>query len=578
MPASFPNIQLSDLEQQQIVSACNRFKKSAQRHAAAKKETIRTCFAYTKNKFIGNDLLPIPSTIGNERDNNSARPQVFIPLARQQLKSIFSQLKLTIFPNDQDYFRVRAKSSQGMGMEDPLTEGLKYIFKEAKISEKLGACLYNLIWSGCFIALPFLKECDYFEWKLDESNPDDLAFVSTHLDDKPCAEVESLNPLNFYIDPNVQNTEQAKWVYVGQKKLQEMLDSTLYFNRDKLSAISTKNPKQQNRNSDYISLDQLNGFYAELEDNDDYVVYDLYYFPSLKTETTLYRNIIVGVAGEQILVRFHPNLFPKGLNPAVFCGWMYDTDNPYSIGPIEDLIDIQKTINILWNYKLEVLARAGNRFAVRPNVDLTNFFGVAGGVAVTDDPRGDIFNFSGDYAEISTIDNSIGILKAEGQLVAGAQNPFQGSSSIDYKKTATELQILQENSISILREIIEHISIMGIQRVLERLMYLVADLYQEPVEVPISHPLRGREFQLVDFGVLKSGEFTIEVVSTNPSQSKQAQINGLMQLLELIHTSPDALIVGEPVIEKIGDLVGIKNIRDLLDQIKQRYQLNQQKT
>lgn len=579
MSKEFPNIKLSPIEQQVIVSACNTFKKSAQRHAANKKELMRTCFAYIKNKFVGNDLLPIPSTLGNERDNNRSRPQVFIPLARQQLKTIFSQLKLTIFPNDQDYFRVRSKNSQGVDAEDALTEGLKYLFKDARISEKIGASLYNLIWSGCFIALPLLKQDDYFEWRYDQADSDtedgdEGNFQADRISNGAAPDIECLNPLNFYIDPNARDSEHSKWVYIGHKKLQEMLDSDLYFNKEKLPEISSKNPKKQAENQ-YINLDQLNDFYAAIDDNEEHVDYDLYYFPVLKTEQALYRNIIVGVAGESVLVRFHPNLFPKGLNPAVFCGWTYDTDNPYSIGPIEDLLDIQKTINILWNYKLEVLARAGNRFAVRPNVDLSNFFGVAGGIAVTDDPRGDIVNFSGNFSEIGTIDNSIGVLKAEGQLVTGSQNPFQGSSNIDYRKTATELQIIQENSISIMREIIEHISIMGIQRVLERLMYLIADLYPEPLEVPVNHPILGRQFRSIDFSMLKSGDFTIEIVSTNPSQSKQAQINGLMQLLELVHSSPQALVVGEPVIEKIGDLIGIKNIRDLIEQIKQRFQMQQ---
>ncbi|MEB3286171.1 MAG: hypothetical protein VKJ04_01575 [Vampirovibrionales bacterium] len=597
MPPFFSDFPHSDfsisvMQEQEIIASCNRFKKSVQRHAAGKKDLMKTCFAYIKNKFVGNDLLPIPSSLGNERDNNRARPQVFIPLARQQLKSIYAQLKLTIFPNDQDYFRIRAKNSQGVMYEDSLTEGLKYLFKEARISEKLGACIYNLIWSGCFVAMPMLKQPNRHAWEYrPESSCDNQAaefspaellpaqFLSAQLQAEPSPDVESLNPLNFYIDPNVTDPDTAKWVYVGRKNRQEMLDSDLYINKERLRELSTRNKNIHSGSSaGSISLDQFNDFYGAIDDNDEHVEYDLYYLPVLKLGDQTYRNMIVGIANEQLLVRFHPNMFPRGMSPLVFCGWMHDTDNPYSIGPIEDLLDIQKTINILWNYKLEVLARAGNRFAVRPNVDLSNFFGVAGGIAVTDDPKNDISNFSGDYAEIASIDNSIGVLKAEGQLVAGAQNPFQGSASIDYQKTATELQILQENSISVLREVIEHISVMGIQRVLERLMYLVSELYGEPIEVPVHHPIRGREFQAIDFSMLKSGDFTIELVSTNPSQSKQAQINGLMQLLELMHNSPDALITGQPVIEKIGDLVGVKNIRDLLEQIRERTQLVKQQS
>lgn len=574
----FPQFSPESEEQAEIVALCNQFKTHAQHHAAQKKEQMRTCFAYAKNKFVGGDLLPIPSTQGNDRDNNSNRPQVFIPLTRQQLKTIYAQLKLTIFPNDQDYFRIRAKSSHGVDQEDILTEGLKYLFKEAMISEKIGASLYNLVWSGCFASLPCVKEDIMYEWSFHPGKKDPKTgsvikpdqYIPRAIKSDPLPDLETFNPLNFYIDPAVQDYERAKWVNVGRKKYQDIQDSDLYFNKDQLDPLVSNN--QNGHGLDQLA--DLNDFSVN-DTDDETLLYDLYYFPHLKTSVREYRNMIIGVAGEQVLIRFHPNCFPRGLNPVVFCNWMHDTENPYSTGPVEDLLEIQKTINILWNYKLEVMARAGNRFAVRSNVDLSNFFGVAGGIAVTEDPKNDIINFSGDYSEIASLDNAIGVLKAEGQLVAGSQNPFQGSSNLDYQKTATELQIIQENSISILREVIEHITVMGVRRILERLMYLVADLYEKPLEVPVIHPMRGREFKQVDFSVLKSGEFTMELVSVNPSQSKQAQINGLIQLLNFMRNDSESLIISEPVLEKIGDLVGVKNIRDLLEEVKSRMNMAQ---
>ena len=587
-PVNFPNVEPSDEEQRAIVALCNEFKKNAEDHAAEKKDKQRTSFAYSKNKFVGNDLLPTPSTKGSDKDNNKNRPQIFIPVVRQQMKTIYSQMKLTMFPNDQDYFRIRSKTAAGMQYEDPLTEALKYKFAEAKLSEKLGECIWNTLWSGTFICFPCIRDDKNFEWQLQGGHPmvDPLGqpvldeqgqpaihpqkYVGVEVDEPPLPDLETFNPLHFYIDPTQPNPEKAKWVYATSKKLQEIKDSALYFNKDKIEDLSSETVDEQKENT-VASISEFNNLQKTFEDIEENLKYDLYYFPYLKTEAQEYRNMLVGVAAEQVLVRFHPNLFPRGLNPVVFCSWIPETDNPYSTSVAEELMDLQKLINILWNYKIEVLARAGNRFAVRPSVDMSSFWGVAGGVATTEDPRNDIVNISGDYSEIASIDNTIGVLKAEAQQVAGAQTPFQGSSDVDFKKTATELNILQSNSISILREIIEHVSAMGVQRALEREMYLMADLYQEPIEVPVDVPGQGRTFQEVDFSLLKSGQFTIELVSINPSQGKDAQVNSLTQLAQLAMTNPQGLLATEPIIEKIGDLEGVKNIRDLLDQVQERY-------
>lgn len=578
-PNIFPSAMVSDEEQTAIVNTCNEFKMNAQEHAREKKETMRTCYAYSKSKFVGGDMLPMPSTGLNEKDQNQNRPQIFMPMARQQMKTIFSQLKLTLFPNDEDYFRVRAKSEAGVEFEDILTDALKYIWRDALVTEKLGRSLQNMIWSGIFLSQPSVQDRQYEEWRfvppgIDQftGQPIEGFYESSKVDLPPMPDLDTMNPIDFFMDPNVTDYECFKWVYCTSKKTQEMLDSALYINKDKLIQITTKTVDDE-KDGQMPSLQEYNELQREFKDIEPNVTYDLYYFPFLKTELKEYRNIIVGIAENNVLVRFHPNMMPRGMNPVVYCDWYTEPGNPYSTSPIEDLLDLQKCINILQNYKLEVLARAGNRFAARPNVDMSNLFGVVGGVAITENPKEDIVNFSGDYSEIAAIDNSIGIMKAEGQLVSGAQNTFQGSSNVDYKKTATELQINQENGISIIREIIEHISIVGIQRVLERLMYLCADLYSGPIAVPSDDRVTGeRSFKQVDLSALKSGMFTIEMVNVNPSQSKQAQINGLMQLFQLVSENPMALFAGEPIIEKIGDLQGVKNIRDLIQQLKARMQ------
>lgn len=590
------SLQPDEAEQKEIVKTAIAFKKSVMAHSKDRKAEMRRCLAYIKSKLQDGDLLPRPSSEGSDRDANTDRPQVFMPLSRQQYKQLKSQIRLTIFPNDEDFFRVRAKTNDPIGpmpqpifdpmtgleipqppppkytdFEDPLTEGLKYVFKEAHISEKIGQNLDNSIWAGCFAGFPTIQDRTIPEWELDMSIP---GYVKVAEHSVSTLDVEVFNPIDFYIDPSAKDPEYAKWVYVGRKKCQEIKDSRVYFNKDKLKLYAGKTVNFSNK-EDGLSIHDIHGLNSSFDDSEENLEYDLFYFPYLKTSASEYRNMIVGVAGGECLVRFHPNTTPRGMNPVVFTGWDTECENPYPQGPIEDMKDIQRNINFMANYKVETLARMGNRFAASADVEIENAFGIAGGIIITpegQDVRQNVMSLTGDYSEIAAITNDIGVLKAEAQIVSGAQNPFQGASNIDFKKTATEINRLTENSISILREVIEHLCNMGVSRLLERCMYLVPDLYPEPITIPVDRPFGGREFIQVDFSLLKSGQYVVELVNINPSQSKQVQTDGLMKLMELFMgaESPAALQIMEPLIVKIGELMGIKNIRDILDQIKQR--------
>ena len=585
-----------EAEQKEIVKIAVGFKKSAMSHAKSRKAEMKRCFGYIKGQFADGDLLPRPSSGGSDKDANTGRPQIFMPLSRQQYKQLKSQIRLTLFPNDEDFFRVRAKSNDPIapppppmfdpmtGMEipqppppkftdfeDQLTEGLKYVFKEAHISEKIGKSLDNCIWAGCMATFPTIVDRTVPEWELDMSIP---GYVKVNERSVSTLDIEIFNPIDFYIDPSANDTEYAKWVYLGRKKVQEIKDSRVYFNKEKLHTYAGKQVNFSNK-EDGLSLHSLHGLNSTFEDAEDNLTYDLYYFPYLKTSTSEYRNMILGIAGDECLIRFHPNTTPNGENPVVFTDWDPEAENPYSQGPIEDIKDIQRNINIMENHKIETLARIGNRFAVSGDVDIENLFGIAGGVLITEpgqDVRSQVMALTGDYSEVAALTNDIGVLKAEAQIVSGANNPFQGASNIDFKKTATEINQLSENAISIMRDVIEHIS-GGVARKLERCMYLVPEIYDKPITIPVDRPFGGREFLQVDFSLLKSGQYVIELVNINPSQSKQAQVETLTKLLELFTSSnanPMALQVLEPLIVKIGELMGLKNIRDILDQIKER--------
>lgn len=559
-------------QQKAIVSALVTFKRNAVQNARMKKEVMRRCYSYSKSKLTNGDLLPLPSTNGSQNDAKTDRPQIFMPATRQNLKTINSQLKLTIFPNDTDYFRIRAKKPEGMPLEDSLTEGMKYLFQQSNISEKLGGCLWDACWSGFFAAFPKITQTTITEWQIvpgvDENGNETMSYMPNEYKTPPLPDVESWNPLNFYIDPNEPDPERSKWVYIDRIKKRDIADSPIYINKEKIDGLASKN-FQNTSQSDYFTLAVENDLSNYFNDAEDSVDYCFYYFPYLKVNDKEYRNFVAGVVADQVLVRFHPNIFPKGLNPAVFTGWMHDPRNPYSQGPAEDMMHLQKLMNILENFKLEDMARGANKYVATPNANFQYLHGVAGGIIISDDPTRDVVQLPYNPTMANHITNEIGVLKAEAQTVAGSQNPFQGSSNIDFKKTATEMQLLQEQYISILREVIQHLTSMGIERVFERLMYLIADTYQTPLTVPVNRPMGGREYIQVDFSPLKSGDFTIELVGANPAQSKQAQVQSIMQIVGMI-SSPEDLMILEPVIQRLGVLNGIKDIDQILQEVKER--------
>jgi hypothetical protein len=548
-----------------IVQYCTSYKKRVQAYAKTKKSILKRCYAYFKNEFFGDDLLPSLSATGNENDANTNRPEVFIPVTREQIKLLYSYLKLTLFPNNEDYFRVKAKYPSGTPFEYSLTEGLKHLFKEGLITEKLGAFLLDTLWAGFAVAHPTFEEQSYWEWQVELDENDELQARPIEVNNPALLSLDIWNPLMFYLDPQDLTQKNRSWGYFTKTTINQLTDKPFLLNRDAIKNIT----KSSISGEDTLNIDEYNQMNSTSANTAEMVNCDYYYFPTLCVDDTHFKNVLVTIVNGTILAEFKPNTLPKGMNPVVYCTWMDDRESPYGTGPAEDIKDLQRLINILYNYQIETFARIGNRFIVKDTVDLTNFFGIAGGVATAQNPQQDIVPLTGDYIETAQLSNLIGTLKAEAQLLAGTQNPFQGSSNIDFKKTATEIQLLQENSISIIREIVEHLSNCGIKPILERLGYIAASIYRGPFQVSLSDG-NAQVLTDIDLAPLLSGDFTIELVSLNPSQSKQVQADSLLKLTQLISDNPDLLIIAEPVIVQLGLLWGIKDIKKMLSDIREK--------
>lgn len=585
-------------EQAEIVAICNKFKIAALSHAKGKKEQMQRCYAYVKSQFYDDsDLLPRPASEGSDHDNNPERPQVFMPKARQRFKSLYSYLKLTLFPNDEDYFRVRSKTDAPIGgpqlvpgpngmpvvmpsptfadFEDDLTEGLKYIFREADIVKKLGDFLKDLVWSGNGCAYPTFSQNVTWQWSVGLTG-----FEPSMVMDPPKLDLHVWNPIHFYLDPKAFDKDKAGWGYFSVVRKDELMDSgngQHYFNLDRIAEMNSTSILES-QPMEGITLSQYNDINNVFYTDDNLLYTDYYYFPYLKTggfssitgEGREYRNMLVTVANGQTMIEFRPNLMPKGLPPVVHGTWMDDKDSPYGTGPIEDISDLQRHVNLVSNYLIETLARIGNRFVVSKDVNLDNFWGIAGGIGVTENPERDVKAITGDYIEIEHLMNYIGTITAEIDLLAGSQDPFQGASNIDFKKTATEIQVLQENSISVIREVVEHVS-RYIEQILERFMLLVPELYKDPLTIRVDDPMQGTQYKTIDFSLLNSGNYTIELIGANPSQSKQAQVQAITELITGFIQNPAMMGVFKPLIIQAMQFQGIKDGGEKIDEVLKNF-------
>jgi hypothetical protein len=480
-------IELTPQQELAAITLCNQLKQQLMEKGKLKKERMKRSYAYFKNQFFGDDLLPIPASMGSDNDNNAHRPEIFIPITREQIKTLYAYLKLTLFPNNEDFFRVKGKTATHAQQEHNYTEALKYLFKQSQITEKLGLFLLDTLWAGFAVCHPTYRQHTVWEWTPGKTNKGQSSYNANTTEAPPILDLEIWDPLLFYLEQDSHAIAPSSWGYFTQKTSADILASP-WVRR----AESTKT--------------WLNALEADKPLSNKLFDCDLYYLPEVILDGTCYNNMVAKVVNGSHLVEFRPNMMPSGLPPVVYCTWMADRETPYGTGPAEDIQDLQRLINILYNYQVETLSRIGNRFIVKDTVDLTHFFGIAGGIATTQNPQTDIVALNGDYTETSYLSSVINGLKQDIQQLTGTLGPLNGGNVTDWRKTATEVSITHENNISINREVVEHLATSAIQPILERLMLLAGFLYDTPLTVRTPRDQGSDDYLKVNLGDLDAKE------------------------------------------------------------------------
>jgi hypothetical protein len=568
---------IESLEVQQAwVQKCAELKSNWVSGAKAKKDIMHRCLKYSRNQHCDGDLLPIPSSNGSDKDANKSRPQVFIPTMQQNLMLLHSQISLALFPNDEDYFRIRSKTAKGVELEDELTEGFKYLLKKGKFSNKMSGVIWMAAVTGFFAAKPYIRFEDTTQWRLEWA-PDEMTGVlqkvykQYDIKENPELDVQCINPLNFYIDPCESNPQRSKWFYIDRVKIRELMNDEIFINQDKLEDMASTS---YSVSAGFYDMTQTNDTSNTPRDIEKTIEYVEYYFPEITILGKTYRNWIVGIAGGTTVVRNHPNLYPRGLNPAVFTSWVYDPTNPYGVGPGERMAGMQQYINLMENFSIEDMSRNSNLNVTTKDVDLRQFHPVAGGVVRVDNPSTDFVRIPYNAASFQALTEKVGIYKGEMQAAAGSQANFQGASNYDTPRTATEINTYEGINLTNNNQVKQHLGSF-VEQTLTLMMHLAADSFQEPVEVPVDLPSGGKQYQEISFAPLKTGDFVIEMVSVNPAQSRQAQVEAILNIVKMVQ-DPESLVIMQPIIKEVGTLLGLKNIDIILEETMEKLQLVQQ--
>jgi hypothetical protein len=595
-------IQLNDAQQFALVSHCQEFKQSLISHAGGIKQKDIETFASLNNQYFdGADYLcPQPSIQNDTKGATKRADPIFFPLTSQLYKIYCSVMLPAIISTDDEWFRVRSKTAEyvtnpltGVN-EDDYTEALRYLFRSKNITEKIKDFISTFAWSSSPCCYVYLEETPVWEYQyvyedtatgqvvedLDENTVQaglqmgairQAGMAPKLKGNKKQICVKTLKPLQLYIEPDVYDEDNCGWGHFGYKKRRELLDDPYCLNKDEIKRYGAEGTgtNSQDNGGVQAQAEQIKGQQSSFTSKDGQFKFDMYYFPYVLADDLELRNVTVCVAEGRILTHVIPNLLPNGMNPLVFGTISPGVDKPYNSPPLADAQPYQRLLNIQRNYQKDVMARIGNIYAVREQADISQLFGATCGIVLTENPREDIVPLTGDYSEVAAMANQIGVDKMEAQASAGIHQPFQGSSAIDEKKTATEINITARQQMGIMDEWADRTGTQ-VLRVLDRVKHYLAEISESVINVPVQNAQTAEiEYKQVDLSGLKGDNYTIELISISPAQSKNAQAQFLTQVAAQLGGAPEVIPVVAPLVQKIGELNGIKDIKTLLQQMQE---------
>jgi hypothetical protein len=599
------NIFMTDIAQKEIslsaeataslVSQCLNFKEGVKNAAISIKANDIETLRAIKNEFGENRSSYLIGTQGtSEKAGKQAEP-VFFPLTSTVYNTALANLLGSLIASDTNWFRVRATTAEGAALEDDYTEAVKAVFQRDDVTQRIKDFASLFLWSSAPCARVYLKKRHLYEqqavyqladWqqlieqKAFQDLPPDMqamcqqvGFQPKLIEDKDEICIEIPNPDGLYLEAEVNSRKDQAWVYIGRRKKRELLNDSLLLKSavGAVMAMTGEDNPSQSGSTGQNPADIVDNLGQAQTGYDLKVNFDTYYFPFISAGNVPLHNVTICVANDSVVTHILFNTLPNGDNPLIV-GKLQAGIETYSLPPLRAIQPHQRLINKIFNFIIDEVSRSSRLLAISSNADITQFFGQSGGMIITDNPGRDVQPIEMPFNHEQLLMSIIAMIQQYSEATTGIAQPQRNDSESIVNKTATEIDASMSQMMGVVKEMTETVG-HYVLKLLQQVLYYLPKIKDAEIEVPVINSETGQtDYKMVDLTGLAQG-YQIELTTINPDQSKNAQVQLLTQMIQLVGSNPDILLTAGPLVEKVLSLSGMKDSKLQVQQLKEGTQM-----
>lgn len=466
------------------------------------------------------------------------RSQIFIPLSYEAATNIFSNLKRALFPTDSSFFTVEGKNEMAEINASLIKSFLLDQLEEMNFINKFGAFLKQLVVMGNSAAAIYWKrvartvketiQVPVFNTEgLPAGVEEQEIDVERIVYDAP--EFETINIFDIVFDPALNSWDEGLVIHRSYRTYEQIKNNPVYKNTAELkdSDVSRSDPD---------SIEAMSAFNIDRNSVKDENLVKLYSaYGDFRVGDKIYYDYIAVVANDKYLIRFEPNPYPE--KPFIFCVYENAPNEIYGIGAIEPGLGIQNLVNTFSNQKADVLSLLINGMWAYVDdgiIDPEEIVAKPGALIAVKDP-GNIKPLHPDTS-VALSYNEIAQLKAEYQEVTGATKYFTGGTSVEFRKTATEVSALQSAGIIRFSEVIQNIEQNALKRAI-KLIFLYNSVFNE-IPRRISLNQGGYKSFIEAPKHIFMDDYDFRIVGANSSISRDIRVNKLIEFIQMVGSTP----------------------------------------
>jgi hypothetical protein len=456
---------------------------------------------------------------------------IYVPLSYEAATNIYSMLKSTIFPTDSAFFSVDCYTPGVKVQGDIIKSLLLNQLDEINFITRFGAFLKQLVIIGNSAAAVYWKKTSRIE-KENQNTSSDRTHksppgydVERLIYDGPV--FETINMYDIVFDPSIPRWQEGLVIHRNYRTLEEIRNNKTYKNTDNLQACFTNQ-------EDTYKIDASKAFETGYS-NDNKKMIKLYSaYGDFRLNGRIYYNYIAVVANEKFLIRFEPN--PYHEKPFIFSTYESVPNEVYGIGALEPALGIQYQVNSFTNQKADVMSLILNgmwAYVEDGIFDPEEMIAKPGALI----PVRDVKNLKPLHPDSSVALSfeEIAQLKAEFQQITGASKYFTGVADLDIRKTATEVQALQQAGFTRFSEVIQNIEETALKRTILLIYQYNKSFTDKNLTLTVTN--EGQEYK-INPAILYQDQYNFRITAANSSLSKELRITKLIEFIKLAITLP----------------------------------------